>query len=401
MSRIFKNEAALTPEYIPDRLPYREEKLRLLKTYFGGFLERPGSMYPKVILIGRPGSGKTVTSRKFGEYVVKATNGRVKYVHVSCFLNRTLNSVLRDIGVQLNIPIPKRGFSTEELLKMILEMVRDKDLYAVIALDDVFHLVNSNNGPMALGTLIRLGEEYQSRNDSYRFGLILISQDLVFKEQLDRSSQSSLGNNIITFEPYTKDQIFDILLDRAREAFVDNAYDEEILKMIADVAGVDSEGGNKDEYRGDARYAIDILWRAAKLAEMRNADRIMPEHVREAIKSTLRGIRYDELRMLPLHEKIFLLAIVRSLRRNPNSPYVLFGQAENEYQMLCEQYKQEPRKHTQLWQYLMDMNSKGFVEIRPSGRGMRGRSTLISIPSEPLATLDDELTKIIEGDLGL
>ncbi|WP_243675946.1 AAA family ATPase [Vulcanisaeta distributa] len=279
MPRIFKNEAALTPEYIPGKLPHREEQLKQLETYFSGFLESPGSMYPpKVMLIGRPGSGKTVTSRKFGNYVVKSSE-RVRYVHVSCFLNRTLSSVLKDIAVQLNIAIPKRGgYSTEELLKMLLDMVREKDVYAIVALDDVFHLVN-NSGPHALGTLIRLGEEYVSRGDKYRFGLILISQDLTFKDQLDRSSQSALGNTVIKFEPYTRDQIFEILLARAQEALVDGAYDEEILEMIADVSGINES--SMDDHRGDARYAIDILWRASKLAEMKGTDRVLPEHVRE------------------------------------------------------------------------------------------------------------------------
>ncbi|ADY01100.1 MAG: ORC1-type DNA replication protein [Vulcanisaeta sp.] len=396
MPRIFRNEAALTPEYIPGKLPHREEQLKQLETYFSGFLEEPGSMYPKVVLIGRPGSGKTVTSRKFGNYVIKSSN-RVRYVHVSCFLNRTLSSVLKDVGVQLNIAIPKRGFSTEELLKMLLDMIKEKDAYAIVALDDVFHLVN-NSGPHALGTLIRLGEEYVSRGDRYRFGLILISQDLTFRDQLDRSSQSALGNAVIKFEPYTKDQIFEILLTRAQEALLDGAYDEEILEMIADVAGIDEN--SMDDHRGDARYAIDILWRASKLAEMKGSERILPEHVREAIKNTLRGIRSDELRMLPLHEKIFLLAIVKSLTKNPNSPYIPFGLAEDEYQVLCEQYGEEPRKHTQLWEYLKDLNTKGFVETRTSSKGMRGRTTLISIPSEPLVTLEEELRKIIEGELG-
>ncbi len=52
---------------------------------------------------------------------------------------------------------------------------------------------------------------------------------------------------MIKFEPYTKDQIFEILLARAQEALVDGAYDEEILEMIADVAGVDEK--SMDEHR--------------------------------------------------------------------------------------------------------------------------------------------------------
>jgi len=398
VGRIFKNESVLTPEYIPQRLPFRENHLKQLTAYFQGFLEEPGSMYPKVTLAGRPGSGKTVTARKFGEYIKSIKSRRLRYVHVNCFINRTLNSVLKDIGTQLGLAIPRRGFSNEELLKLVLDMVKDKDIYAIVVLDDVFHLIN-HSGPDALGSLIRLGEEYTSRGDRYRFGLLLISQNLLFKDQLDRSARSSLGSTVIVFEPYTKDQIFEILLDRAREAFVDSAYDEEILEMIADVSGTDEE--SKEEHRGDARYAIDILWRSAKNAEMTESPRIMPEHVREAVKSALRGIRSEELRLLPIHEKIFLLAVVRRLARNPNSPYIAFGDAEEEYQLLCEQFKQEPRRHTQLWEYVRDLDSKGFLETRISSKGMRGRTTLISIPSEPLTTLEEELSRIIMNDLGI
>ncbi len=394
---IFKNEGALTPDYVPDKLPFRDDQLKLLQTYFDSFIRLPGSIYVKAVMVGRSGSGKTVTSRKFGSYVRAASKGRVEFVHVSCALHRTSFSVLKTIGLSLGLPVPRRGFSSEELLELILDDVATKDKYAIIALDDVFYLLNYS-GPDSIDALVRLGEEYSGRG--YRFSLLLISQSESFMDQLNRGVKSSLGSAVIEFPPYTKDQIFEILLNRAREALKDSAYTEEILEMISDVAGVDPEDQVKSALRGDARYALDILWRASKLAELNASPRIMPSHVREAVMQTLHGVREDELMGLSLHEKLLLLAIVNRLMRSSDTPYISIGDAEDEYEMICEQYGQEPRKHTQLWDYVKDMASRGILETRLSGKGMRGRTTFISIPTEPLETMKQAVESMVKRDLG-
>ncbi len=421
MSRIFKNEEALRPEYIPDYLPFRENHLKKLELYFSQFLEKPGSVCPKVVLVGKTGTGKTVTARKFGQLIQeKYKSKNIRYVHVSCFLHRKLFAVLKEIGQQLNLPIPKRGLSLSDLIGLIVDMVHERDIYAIITLDDVFHLVNASDEEDQLGNLLKLSEEIYYKTGKYRFSFILISQDLTFIDRLDPSARSLLGNIRIEFEPYTKEQIYKILEQRAQLALNDGAYSEDILEMIADVAGVDEENSASTQasYRGDARFAIDVLWHAGKLAELEGSERILPEHVREALKQALPGVPREYIESLPLHKKLFLLAIVKALKMRKDDAYVPFGFVEEIYNMLCEQYGERPRKHTQLWEYLRELKSLGIVETRLSGKGRRGRTTLISIPvqapqldndktknvsisipSEPLDTLEKMLEEMIRKEL--
>ncbi len=404
--KIFKNEKALRPEYMPEQLPFRENHLKRLQLYFSQFIEEPGSICPKVVLIGKAGTGKTVTARKFGEYVNQVGEARrLKYVHVYCYSKRTLFAVLKDIAQQLNIAIPRRGLSVSDLMQVLLESMNDRDLYAIVTLDDVFHLTDVVEEEQ-LSDFIKFSEEMYYKTGKYRIGMILVSQDPRFMERLDKSARSLLGNVKIEFEPYTKEQIYVILEQRAKIALREGTYSEDILEMIADVAGTDEEKG-AEGHRGDARFALDVLWQAAKLAELEGADKINPEHVREALKHSVPGIPVEYLEGLALHKKLFLLAIVKALKSRRNQAYVPFGYVEETYNMICEQYGERPRKHTQLWEYLKELKKLGIVETRLSGKGMRGRTTLISlsreisisIPAEPLEGLERLLEELIKREI--
>jgi len=202
-------------------------------------------------------------------------------IHVPCWTHRTMHSAVRFIGESLKISIPRRGFSSEEILEIIYDYLKDNGIYIVIVLDDVFHVVN-NSGADALGTLIRFYDEHIGEHD-YHFSLILIDRDDSLLVKLDAGAKSTLGNNIIRFPPYTKDQIYEILRDRAQAALMPGTYNDEVLEMIADVTG--ASGGN--EGRGNAKQAIEILWKSALTAQQRGSRRILPEHVRYAVKNTL------------------------------------------------------------------------------------------------------------------
>ncbi len=383
--RIIVRGEAFSPDFIPPSLPHRDEQLKQLVAYMRGFLDAPGSFYPRAVLVGRQGSGKTVTLRTFGN-IVKPP---VKFAYVSCFINRTFTAIVSSLAQQLGVVVPKRGLSRDELVNVFLEQMREKDLYSIIALDDVFNLT-----PDAISVFIRMGLE-TDKLGAHRIGIVLVSHTADFIDALDPSTRGILGKPIIRFPPYTRDQIFDILRQRAEIALAPGTYDEDILSMIADITGADGEMEN----RGDARVAIDILYRASNIAENDGAGRITPEHVRRASKEVLVGVSSDILRGLPLHAKLLLLAVIRSLKTGRS--YVTFGEVEDMYKMICEEYGQKPRTHSQLWTYLGELRNKGIVETRPNkkGEGLRGRTTLISIATEPLDALEKAVATMVIEEL--
>jgi len=85
-----------------------------------------------------------------------------------------------------------------------------------------------------------------------------------------------------------------------------------------------------------------------------------------------------------------LLAIARTLRMT-NASEVALGDVEREYRALCSEYGERPRGHTKVWEYVQVLKNMGIISARISGPGRRGKTTLISIPSIPVESLEKEV----------
>ena len=122
----------------------------------------------------------------------------------------------------------------------------------------------------------------------------------------------------------------------------------------------------------------------------------MPEHARKAKADVYPELKKEVLRELQPHEKMVLLAVARKLILSKRA-YALTGDVEKTYHIVCEEYGEEHRKHTQFWEYLQRMSALGLVDVKPSGAGQRGQSLRISIQEAPAAWLEKEMEKLLEG----
>jgi cell division control protein 6 len=384
---VFKDEAKLDINYVPRRLPHREKEHRLLMEFFNFLLRFPERMAQRVIITGEVGTGKTALAQRFGADVISEAKKRsvnLSYVHVNCREYRgKLFLILQHALAAFRPNFPKRGYSSEELLSTLVQVLDEENAYMILALDE-FDAFIDQEGSEAVYKLTRLQEMRPGKPQ--RISLISILRDLKAIERLDASSKSTLQRNVISLERYPKDQLVDILNDRVAMAFEPSTVPEDVADLVAELAV--SESGN-------ARFAIELLWRAGKYADAETVGLVEPECVRKAVSSITPTLRKSELASLGLHEKLFLLGAARFFKEN-QSAYASLSEVEEAYAVACEEFGEQPHSHTQLWKYVQLLSALGILKAEVAEAGVRGRSTRVSLPSVPAYELEKELSAALE-----
>jgi archaeal cell division control protein 6 len=350
---VFKDESKLDLNYIPGRLPHREKEHRLLMEFFSFLLRIPDKMAQRVIVTGEIGTGKTALCQKFGNDISIEAHKRnidLHYVHVNCREYRgKLLLVLQHALTVLRSKFPQRGYAAEEVLRALLKHLDEENAYLILGLDEFDTLIETE-GSDAVYNLTRLQE--MRPNQPQRISIVCIMRDLDSTKRLDESARSTLQRNIIRLERYGKDQLEDILNDRVTLAFEPSAVPEDVVSLTADLARGES---------GNARFAIELLWRAGKYADAEDLEVVTPDCVRKAVSSIIPTLQKGELSSLGLHEKLFLLGAAEVFKEGKEA-YVMLSEIENAYAVACEEFEQEPVSHTQVWSYLQTLSALAILK---------------------------------------
>ncbi len=383
---VFKDESKLDINYIPSILLHRKLELNLLNQFFRFAIEHPGKMTQRALILGKIGTGKTALSQRFGLNIIKEAKEHkinLNYIHINCRESKgNFFMILQRVIMKFYPNFPRRGYSAEELLQALMQILDEKDIYLILTLDELDALIQ-NEGSDPIYNLSRIQED--RINTPKRLSLICILRESEHLENLDQSTRSTLQRNIIQLEDYSESQLEDILTDRVALAFRAGTIPEQTLTIIAELGK--SEGGN-------ARYSIELLWRAGKYADVSEMQEVTPECVRNAVASVYPVVRKDMLPELSKHEKLFLIGIARHFKQN-DSAFMSMGEAEESYALICEEYGEKCRGHTQLWKYVRALSVAGIIETVASGSGQRGKTTLIGLSRVPASDLEKELSKIL------
>jgi len=380
MNGVFRDIGKLSFDYVPERLLHREEQLRRLQTMFEPVTR--GNYSQNAMLVGSIGTGKTVTSRKF--CTTLAMNARtlgtsIDWTIVNCRQRNSESSTLLKIINYFDPNFPDRGFSAQELRKVLRKHIEKRSAHCIFVLDEVDALFRGGASDLVY-FLSRLPEESDALRN--RVSLILISQ----RHLLDKIDMSALSTfkrtNVIEFGKYTKGQLFDIISARAQMALVPGAVNDDVLDLIAEIA---SEWG-------DARFAIELLEKGGMLANEREADAVSIEDIRAAKAATYPFVNEEKMGGLSRDHLLVLLGASRVLR---SRAYADTGEVEKSYRVACEEYGDRPRQHTQFYQHIKDLSSMGLIEMKTRKAS--------SSPGNMIAILDipaDMLERQIEGMLG-
>ncbi|MDR1992414.1 MAG: ORC1-type DNA replication protein [Nitrososphaerota archaeon] len=376
---VFNDESKLDINYIPAKLPHREKEQRLLGAFFNFILQCPGKMSQRVILVGDVGTGKTALAKNFGADLVSQTkrkNLKFHYIHINCREFRgSLQPILHKIVTTFCSNYPARGYAADEILATLIQVIEEEEIHLLVTLDEFDSLIQKE-GSDAVYKLTRIHETRQDKPQ--RLSFLFILRDLKATECLDDSTKSTLQQNIVRLERYGKFQLMDILDARVVLAFKSGAVEEDVVDLVAELAY--SETGN-------ARFGIELLWRAGKYADASEFDQVRAECIRSAVSAIIPTVRRSELVSLGFHEKLFLLALARHFRDNTEA-YIQIGEAEKAYGVVCEEYDESPKSHTQIWLYVQYLSKLGVLKAEVGAAEVRGRTNRLSLPSIPAAELE-------------
>ncbi|TXT56860.1 MAG: ORC1-type DNA replication protein [Candidatus Thorarchaeota archaeon] len=382
---VFKSEHYLSIDYVPDRLPHRDEELRTLAQSFKSLISSPGRTSRKFIIEGSVGTGKTAVTKKFTEQLIQAADRRgirLHKIHINCRVNKSVYLVFLRILREFKPNFPRRGHSPEEVLQMIVEVLDHEDRFLLLILDELDYFIR-NKGVDIIYDLTRLMDD--RLNAPQRVSMIGIGRSIPLTDDLfDSSTLSTLQRNVLRFEKYSAVALADILRERIKMAFEKGAVLTDTVDVICDIAAE----------RGDARYAIELLWRAGKQADHEQNEVVIPDYVRRAKADTHPELINEVFTTLPLHHKLLLLATARRLKE-ARAAYVTMGEVEDEYHPVCEEYKTEPRAHTQVWEWVQDLTAHDILDTKRSSTGQRGQTTLIGLSEIPADKLEQFIQDLL------
>ena len=362
--KIFEDREVLRHDYLPDRLPHREEQIKRLGETVAPVLK--GARCSNIFLYGKTGTGKTAVTKyllKYLEAKAKEFNAPVRICYVNCRLAGTEYRVFARLCQSIGVSVPFTGLSVGEVFERFRTGLDCSKIVFIIVLDEIDVLIK-NRGDNLLYELTRINESLCNSKVS----LVGISNDLRLKEFLDPRVLSSLSEEEIVFRPYDAGELRNILLERAQLAFCKGALSEGALSLCAALAAAE---------HGDARRALDLLRVAGEVAERKDVSVVVEDHVRQAEKHIEHNRVVEALRNLTLHSKLVVLSIFHLNEANVHR--AITGEIYEVYSELCGELGVTPLTQRRVSTLVNELDVIGLVNAQVVSMGRYGRTKKIRL----------------------
>ena len=252
---LIKNDNALSYEFLPKLLPFRESEQRYLATCIKPlFANRSGR---NLLIHGAPGIGKTAATKHVLRDLEEETD-EVEVVFVNCWQKNTTYKVLLEICDLIGYRFTQNK-KTTELFKVVASIINKKS--AVFVFDEIDKAED-------LDFLYYVLEEIHNKS------IFLITNYKTWMVNLDERIKSRLVPELLEFKEYNLDETKQILRERLDYAFFDGVWCDKGFELVY----------KKAFEARDIRTGLFILKEAALLAEEEASKKIEESHVLRALK---------------------------------------------------------------------------------------------------------------------
>jgi len=321
-SAFSRARSALQLSVVPDRLPMREAQHDAVYSFLRKCLQSGSGAC--MFLAGMPGTGKTATIRSVTRRLAQeAKSGSLKtergtkvsfdFLEVNGMDLDTPANVYREIWIKLQPTSQRKKKSSEKALTSLERLFKTKGRrkVTILLLDEVDALLNRKQD--VLYNLF----DWPSYSTS-KLVVLAIANTLDLPESLQSKVRSRLGNERVTFAPYKRKELEEIVLSRLRSIGNESVFDPSTIQVIAaKVASI----------TGDARRALQTCQRATELAEQeafeehdkkkedpRSAAPHQPtgvtlDHVRRACEEMCEDVHVQVMKSLPFYQRLFLISL--------------------------------------------------------------------------------------------
>ncbi len=358
---LFKDREVLRHDYLPEKLPHREDQIRLLGQTVAPVLK--DARCSNIFIYGKTGTGKTAVTKYVLSHLeskAKENGSLVKFCYINCRMVGSEYRVFASLSQSVGLTIPFTGLSVGEVFDRFRSGLDASRLIFIIVLDEVDALIKEH-GDAFMYELTRINETLKKSKVS----IIGISNDLRLKEFLDPRVFSSLSEEELVFRPYDASELRNILLERSKISFREGVLSEAALSICSALAAAE---------HGDARRALDLLRVAGEVAERQKDKIITDEHVRQAERHIEHNRVLEALKNLTLHSKLVLLSVYHL-----NKSSATTGEIYDIYNELCGEQGAGLLTQRRLGTLINELDSMGLVNAKVVSMGRYGRTKKIRL----------------------
>ncbi|MDY6775798.1 MAG: orc1/cdc6 family replication initiation protein [Halobacteria archaeon] len=297
---IFRTETPLREDYEPEDIEERDEEISEYVDILQPVMN--GDPPKNIFAYGKTGVGKSEVTKHILQNLKEDADKYeidISTAHISCENLTSSYQVAVEITNELREDkerISETGYPEQKVFNLMYEEIDRQEGTVLIVLDEIDNI--GENDKILYGLPRAVAKGYV---ESSNIGVIGISNDLEFRENLSAKVRDTLAEEEIHFPPYDANELKSILSKRAEKAFYDDVLNEDVIPLCAALAARDS---------GSARQALELLNKAGDIARRNEDDSVTEEYVRKAQKEREKDRIEEGIENLTTHAKLTLLSIL-------------------------------------------------------------------------------------------